>query len=266
LVDDSLRPHDYKGSYRSFAVSAPSAFLLAQAAVVTTSVVLLQMDWGSQTKEVRKPQPVLKSAGHAPVVAAVPVPPVALAAAKPAKTEEPPPPPADAFELTPEEPALAVPLEDPFPKPNTSIAGAYDIAADAASNFDLKNERVVFTGHVSLKSKRFTVKADRLTVSIDPKENEMRHLLAHGNVHVEVNSEEKDGGYTGQAWEANFDPNTNIITLTGWPRIQGGGREHRALEPTTKMMLTTEKPRLTTQGRASTLITALKTPGTATKP
>ena len=245
---------------------APSAFLLAQAAVVTTSVVLLQMDWGAETKEVRKPQPVLRSAGPAPVVAAVPSPPVPPTAAKPTQAEASPPPPADAFELTPEEPPVAVPMEDPFPKPDTSLVGAYDIAADAASNFDLKNERVVFTGHVSLKSKRFTVKADRLTVSIDPKKNEMRRLVANGNVHVEVKSEEKDGGYTGQAWEANFDPNTDIITLTGWPRIQGGGREHRALEPTTKMLLTTEKPKLTTQGRASTLISAQKKPGTTAKP
>lgn len=234
---------------------APSAFLITQAAVFATSVLLLQMNWGASDKEVRKPQPVPRSTGPAAmpqVAAALPAPPTeALTAANSKPAEKLP-------ELVAEEPPPAIPLEDPFPKPDHTLTGAYDIAADAASNFDLKNDRVVFTGNVSLKSKRFIVMADRLTVSIDPKKNAMRRLQANGNVRVEVISEDQKGGYTGQSWEATFDPSTDIITLTGWPRIQGDGREHRALEPTTKMLLTTVNPKLTTQGRASTFIAGQK--------
>lgn len=237
---------------------APSAFFLIQAAVVVTSVVLLQLDWGSSEKQVRKAQPVIRSTGRvAPPSTAVAV--KATSAPQPAlKPAESTEPVSLGPELAEEEPLPAIPLEDPFPKPDHVASGAYDIAADAASNFDLKNNRVVFTGNVSLKSKRFLVQADRLTVSIDPEKNEMRRLQANGNVHVTVISEEKDGGYTGQAWEAVFDPKTDIITMTGWPRIQGDGREHRALDPTTQMLLTTIKPKLTTQGRASTFIAGKK--------
>lgn len=242
---------------------APSAFLITQAAVVATSVVLLQIDWGSTEKEVRKPQPVIRSTG--PVAPAAVSATATVAVATETKTA-PPAASASLPELREEEPLPAIPLEDPFPKPDHTLAGAYDIAADNASNFDLKNDRVVFTGNVFLKSKRFIVKADRLTVTVDPKKNAMRRLQANGNVRVEVISDDKEGGYTGQSWEAIFDPTTDVITLTGWPRIQGDGREHRALEPTTKMLLTTVKPKLTTQGRASTFIAGQKKPLTAANP
>lgn len=245
---------------------APSAFLITQAAVVATSVVLLQIDWGAAQKEVRKPQPVIRSAGPATPVVMSPKPATALATVAMIEKTKPAAVTAPLPELQEEEPPPAIPIEDPFPKPDHTMAGAYDIAADNASNFDLKNDRVVFTGNVFLKSKRFIVKADRLTVSIDPKKNAMRRMQANGNVRVEVISEDPKGGYTGQSWEASFDPGSDIITLTGWPRIQGDGREHRALEPTTKMLLTTVKPKLTTQGRASTFIAGQKKPLASANP
>ena len=243
---------------------APSAFLITQAAVVAASVVLLQMDWGASEKQIRKPQPVPRSVG--PTGAPLPVQAAASAALLPVKAKPPAATAVELPELVVEAPPPAIPLEDPFPKPEHTMAGAYDIAADNASNFDLKNDRVVFTGNVLLKSKRFIVKADRLTVSIDPKKNAMRRMQANGNVRVEVISEDPKGGYTGQSWEASFDPGSDIITLTGWPRIQGDGREHRALEPTTKMLLTTVKPKLTTQGRASTFIAGQKKPLASANP
>jgi len=40
---------------------APFAFLITQAAVVATSVAPSEIDWGAAQKEVRKPQPVIRS-------------------------------------------------------------------------------------------------------------------------------------------------------------------------------------------------------------
>ena len=131
----------------------------------------------------------------------------------------------------------------------------YHIDADAATNFDLNADTVVFSGHVTLKCADFILKSDRLVVQLDKgKKRSMRRLVANGSVDVHLTGVPEEERYRGQAEEVVFDPNKNTIVFTGWPRIQGQGREHIAASPSTKMTLHTVKPKLETDGRAQTRI------------
>ncbi len=146
------------------------------------------------------------------------------------------------------------PPEPPLSDIPTAMA-AYNIEADAATQMDLKTQTVVFTGSVHLKSKRFALVADRLTVYMDPAQSTLKKLVANGHVDVQITAARPEEAYRGTSHEATYNPKDFSIILTGWPTIIGAGREHRAAAASTQMTLYTEKPRLTTQGRASTLIT-----------
>lgn len=140
------------------------------------------------------------------------------------------------------------------PVPESS---GYHIDADAATNFDLNSETVVFSGNVSLKCVDFHLRADRLVVVMQKgKQSAMKRLVANGKVDVHLTGVPEEEVYRGRAEEATYDPSKNIITFTGWPRINGHGREHIAAEPSTKMTLHTVKPKLETSGRAQTRILA----------
>lgn len=128
----------------------------------------------------------------------------------------------------------------------------YHILADAATNFDLNSRTIVFSGHVSLKCSEFAMSAERLVVHMDSKQQTLKKLVANGKVDIHLTGVPEQERFRGQSEEAVFDPATGGITLSGWPRIQGQGREHQASTPTTKMTLYTMHPRLATEGRAQT--------------
>ena len=143
--------------------------------------------------------------------------------------------------------ADAPPSFDPVP----ANAG-YHITADAATNFDLKTHTVVFSGDVSLKCADFILTAKRLVVHMKEDAQSMEKLVANGDVDIHLVGVPKEEAYRGQSEHAVFDPATSLITLTGWPKIIGQGREHNAASASTRMMLNTATPKLLTEGRAST--------------
>jgi lipopolysaccharide transport protein LptA len=152
-------------------------------------------------------------------------------------------------------PSLSLTLpEAPLSDRPTDMA-AYNIEADAATQMNLGTQTVVFTGNVHLKSKRFALIADRLTVYMNPAQSTLRNLVASGHVDVQIAAARPEEAYRGTSQEASYNPKDFSITLTGWPIIVGSAREHRATSPSTHMVLYTDKPRLITQGRASTRIT-----------
>jgi lipopolysaccharide transport protein LptA len=144
-------------------------------------------------------------------------------------------------------------LDDVLPDTPASMA-AYRITADTATNFNLESHTVTFSGRVALKSKRFDLTSARLVVHMDPAKNALQKLVATGDVKVHLNSENSKDAYDGTSYEAVYEPGDGSIVLSGWPQIISQGREHRAAERGTRMVLFTEHPRLVTQGRASTKI------------
>lgn len=131
---------------------------------------------------------------------------------------------------------------------------AYQITADAVSNFDMNQKTAVFSGAVELNSRRFNLTANKLTVHMDAQKGKLKRIVANGSVEVHVADADPAKTFHGVATQAEFAPDTGIVTLLGWPRIKSQGREHRASDSTTKMLIFTENPRMVTQGRASTLI------------
>ncbi len=148
--------------------------------------------------------------------------------------------------------AASAPKDEPPPAFAPVAEGrGYHISSDAATNFDLRNNTVVFTGNVSLKCADFSLKSSRLVVHMD-KNKSLEKLVANGAVDVHLTGVPKEEAYRGQSEEAVFDPKTSIITLTGWPKITGQDKEHIAATASTRMILNTRNPKLETEGRAST--------------
>jgi lipopolysaccharide transport protein LptA len=148
--------------------------------------------------------------------------------------------------------AAAAPRDEPPPVFAPVEQGrGYHISSDAATNFDLKTNTVVFTGNVSLKCADFSLKAARLVVHMD-KDKSLEKLVANGAVDVHLTGVPKEEAYRGQSEQAVFDPRVSTITLTGWPKITGQDKEHIAATASTRMILHTQKPKLETEGRAST--------------
>lgn len=129
----------------------------------------------------------------------------------------------------------------------------YHISSDAATNFDMKSNTVVFSGKVTLKTTDLILEADRLIVHMNPGETQtLKKLVANGKVDFHLIGVPKEEVYRGSGEQAVFDPNTGIIVMSGWPKIIGQGREHIAAASTTVMSLNTKSPRLETEGRAQT--------------
>jgi lipopolysaccharide transport protein LptA len=130
----------------------------------------------------------------------------------------------------------------------------YQITAQSASNFQLDEQVVVFSGAVQLVSETFTVKSDRLVVHFDKETQLMSRMVANGSVVVRVKGDSPENQFDGFSDEAEFDPAAERILLMGWPKILGQGREHRASAADTRMTLFTNPAKLVTEGRAQTRI------------
>lgn len=143
-------------------------------------------------------------------------------------------------------------LDDPPSFEPVPESVGYHIAADAATNFDMDSQTVAFSGNVSLKCADFTLTARRLVVHMEKGSQTLKKLVANGSVDIQLTGVPKEEAYHSQSEEAVFDPATNTIVLSGWPKINGKGREHIAATPTTKMTLHTKASKLVTDGRAQT--------------
>lgn len=247
-------------------MAASPYFITAQVALVAASAALLRIDWTDKSKQYQPPpaavpaKPLAAPAARSGIPVAKAVTPVTGA-----KVQDTPPEqalvlgehgvnPALGSESVLSGPPETTPFVDDVLSENASDMAGYKITADSATNFDLASHTVVFSGRVSLKSKRFDMTSSRLVVHMDPKKNALKKLVATGDVKVNLNSAGPDQSYRGTSYEATYEPVDGSIVLSGWPQITGNGREHRAAERSTRMVLFTEKPRLVTQGRASTRI------------
>ena len=140
------------------------------------------------------------------------------------------------------------PVFDPVP-----VSAGYHISSDAATNFDLNTSTVVFSGSVTLKCTDFILNADRLVAHMTKGPNQtLSKLVANGNVDFHTTGVAKEETYRGNGEQADFDPATGIIIMSGWPKIIGHGREHNASSATTVMSINTKSPKLETTGRAQT--------------
>lgn len=137
----------------------------------------------------------------------------------------------------------------------TVPAGAgYHITADEATKVDMAGQYVLFNGNVTLSSPQFSMSSQRLKVHMSDDRSSFKLAEAEGNVHVQLTGVTDDKKYRGQSSHATFDPRTSKLILTGWPRIQGQGKELIAAEAGTKVFLYTDSGKMDTVGRAQTRI------------
>lgn len=250
-------------------MAASPYFITAQVALVAVSAAVLRIDWTDKSKQYQPPPPAKTNTAAKPVAApaaraSLPVAKAVGTGAVQTVVEDPPAPavvlgehgvdPTLGADVVLSGPPETTPFADDVLSDDASNMAGYKITADSATNFDLSSHTVVFSGRVSLKSNRFDMTSSRLVVHMDPKKNALKKLVATGDVKVNLNSSGPDQNYRGASYEATYEPGDGSITLSGWPQITGNGREHRAAERSTRMVLFTEKPRLVTQGRASTRI------------
>jgi lipopolysaccharide export system protein LptA len=245
-------------------MAASPYFIALQVALVASGVALLNVDWTDRSKQY---QPASSSSTSKPAVAApasrtskskvpaaIPVTENKVVNEPPARGEHGVDPEYGAEEVNLSGPPETTPfLDDVLEEAAADMAG-YRITADTASNFNLGSHTVTFTGRVSLQSKRFDLTSARLVVHMDPAKNALKKLVATGDVKVRLNGKDAASNYNGTSYECVYDPADNSIVLSGWPQIIGQGREHRAADKTTRMVLFVDNPRLVTQGRASTKI------------
>jgi hypothetical protein len=105
---------------------------------------------------------------------------------------------------------------------------------------------------VTLKCAEFTLASKHLVAHMGDAGSALKKLVANGNVEVHVRGDTKEDAFRGRGEDAVFDPATGKITMGGWPKIIGQGREHNAASASTVMTLDTRNPKLHTTGRAQT--------------
>ena len=240
-------------------------FITAQVALVAASAALLRIDWTDKSKQYQPPAPAAPANAKplvAPASRTSPANAPNNSGAVLAIQDQPPAiirgehgiDPGLGTDVTLSGPPETTPFPDDILSESPHDMAGYRITADSASNFNLASHTVVFSGRVSLKSNRFDMTASKLVVHMDPVKNALKKLVATGDVKVRLTSPKPEQAYHGTAYEATYEPGDGSIVLSGWPQITGNGREHRASDRSTRMVLFTEQPRLVTQGRASTRI------------
>lgn len=116
--------------------------------------------------------------------------------------------------------------------------GAIDVVSDGRTDYDEKNSSVLFSDNVQLSTKRFRLRADKLTVKLRPGTQELESAVATGDVLVEMTPEKGEPAFA-QAGKAIYYPATGEIRLTDWPKIQESTKSHIATEAGTVMYLYT---------------------------
>ena len=134
-----------------------------------------------------------------------------------------------------------------------AAAGDLVIAANAQTDFEVKEKRVVFSGSVIMKNERFYLTADTLVAHLKDKQSGLDFAEAQGNVVVRMVENGRETGSSGLAKTAIFRPETGEIVLKGWPQLRMGNKAHVASAATTEMSLFTDG-RMKTSGRNQTMI------------
>jgi lipopolysaccharide export system protein LptA len=134
-----------------------------------------------------------------------------------------------------------------------AAAGDLVIAANAQTDFEVKEKRVVFSGSVIMKNERFYLTADTLVAHLKDNQSGLDFAEAQGNVVVRMVENGRETGSSGLAKTAIFRPETGEIVLKGWPQLRMGNKAHVASAATTEMSLFTDG-RMKTSGRNQTMI------------
>ncbi len=132
------------------------------------------------------------------------------------------------------------------------VESGFRITAEEATKLDGGADKVIFSGKVGLTSAQFQLASDKLTVFLNKDKKSFRIAEATGNVRVQLTGVPEDKRYRGQSRMAVYDPKQQMLTMIGWPRIQGQGQELVAAEESTKVFLYTGTGQMLTQGRAQT--------------
>jgi len=130
----------------------------------------------------------------------------------------------------------------------------FHITADEATKLDVKTQRVTFNGHVKLNSPQFDLTAKTVVVLLSKDKKTFKVAEATGDVNVQLKTGPPEKRYRGQSSKAVYEPSAGMITMTGWPKIQGQGQEIIAAAPETKVMLYTASGKLLTEGRTQTRV------------
>jgi lipopolysaccharide export system protein LptA len=134
-----------------------------------------------------------------------------------------------------------------------ATAGDLLIAANAQTDFQVEERRVVFSGEVIMKNERFFLTADKLIAYMKENQSGLEFAEAQGNVVVRMVENGRETGSSGLAKTAVFHPETGEIVLKGWPQLRMGNKAHVASAATTEMSLFTDG-RMKTSGRNQTMI------------
>lgn len=145
------------------------------------------------------------------------------------------------------------PVADPAFEPVPPESG-FHITADEATKVDMGAEKVIFKGRVGLTSPQFNLTGEELVVYLGKDGSTFRLVEARGSVHVQLTGVPPEKRYRGQSSMAVYDPAKGTLVMTGWPKIQGQGREIVAAESSTRILLYPDTGKMLTEGRAQTRV------------
>ena len=135
-----------------------------------------------------------------------------------------------------------------------------EITAKKQATFDNTTSIAEFEGSVVVKDVQFTLFCDRLKVTLAKNRKGLQLVEAFGDGRdkVIIVQENKDAGgkvtkAIGRATQANYDPVTGIVTLTGWPSVQHDINLQQATEESTIMYLD-RAGKMDTKGGSKTTI------------
>jgi lipopolysaccharide transport protein LptA len=158
------------------------------------------------------------------------------------------------------EATFSAPDTPPAPtKPAVKLSpslGALSIDAERADSETASN-RVTFNGNVTMTCTRFTLKADKVVANMQAGDdaNGVQKVVSEGHVVVNMNAPDGQGpGYIATGNQATYDPETETLRITGWPKIEEGNKALVASAANTEILIDTKSGRLTTTGSTKTLI------------
>lgn len=130
----------------------------------------------------------------------------------------------------------------------------YNITADEATKLDMAANKVIFNGHVMMTSPQFKLSANQLIVHLGSDKKTFKFIEANESVKIELVGVPEEKRYRGQSAKAIYEPSTDSIVMTGWPKVQGQGQELIAAEEKTKITLFSKTGKMFTEGRAQTRV------------
>lgn len=147
----------------------------------------------------------------------------------------------------------APPPADPLDV-SMSEEGGYNIVADEVTKIEMGKHRVVFSGHVRMKSPQFYLTSNQLVVFLGKDASTMKSAEATGDVNVRLTGVPPEKACRTQSGKALYDPQRDTLTLSDWPKIKSQSQEQIAATAETTMNIVTKTGKMSTEGKALTRI------------